>query len=62
MHTLHSRSIRNIRNALKILFGNPGGRDFFEDPGTDFTRVLRYFKGTGSEGMDWIHLREEREL
>jgi hypothetical protein len=23
---------------------------------------LRNFKGTGSEGMDWIHLGEEREL
>jgi len=61
MHTLHSRRIRNIRNAYKNLFGNPGGRDFSDDPGTDFTIVLRYFKGTRSEDMDWIQLCEDRE-
>jgi hypothetical protein len=53
--------MRNIRNAQKILFGQPGGRDYFAGPGTDFTIVSRYFKGTGSEGMNWIHLGEKRE-
>jgi hypothetical protein len=43
-HTVHSRRIRNIRNAQKILFGHPGGRDYFEVPGTDFTIVSRHFK------------------
>jgi len=61
MHTLHCRRIRNIGNAQQILFGHPGGRDYFEGPGTDFTTISRYFKGRGSEGMNWIHLGEERE-
>jgi hypothetical protein len=37
------------------------GRDYSEDVGVDGDNIIMDLKGIGWEGMDWIHLVQDRD-
>jgi hypothetical protein len=50
-----------MRNGYKILVGKSERRDYLEDQGADGRIILDLIiRVIGWEGVDWIHLAEDR--
>jgi len=44
----------------KFFMGNPKGRDQLGGLGIERRITLKYLKETGCEGVDWIHLAQDK--
>jgi hypothetical protein len=49
------------RNVYNILVGKPKGRDQSEDRGLDGRTILKSIWRKWCEGVDWIHLAQNRD-
>jgi len=54
--------IRGMRNAYKILVGKPEGKRSLVRPRRRWEdNIIMYLRGTGWEGVDWMHLAQDRD-
>jgi hypothetical protein len=57
----HVSLMKTMRNAYKILVGKPEGKRPLGRPRSRWEGNIRtVLKGTGWEGVDWIHLAQDR--
>jgi hypothetical protein len=50
-----------MRNAYKILIGNPEGRKLLRRPRCKWEDILMDLRKVGREGVDWMHLAQDRD-
>jgi hypothetical protein len=50
-----------VSNAYKILVGKPEGKRSFERPRRRWEDIRVDLKELGWEGVDWIHLAQDRD-
>jgi hypothetical protein len=50
-----------VKNACKMLVGNPEGRRHSEYLGVDGSVILKRKFGKWGWGVDWIHLAQDRD-
>jgi hypothetical protein len=49
-----------VRDAYRVLVGNPRERDHSEDQGIDGRVILKRILKKWEEGVDWIDLAQEQ--
>ena len=53
--------MKKNRIAYRVLVGNLKGRNRLEDLSTDLSIILKHLEEAVWEGVDWIHLAQDRD-
>jgi len=58
----HVARMGEMRNAYRILAGKPEGKRPFGRPRRRWENIRMDLRETGWEGVDWMHLAQDRDL